>query len=382
MSQVSTTEQGRVVERIVAEFHDRPGVTVRRNVRLDPTDPHSAEMDVLVEGKFQGWPLKLGFDCKNHMKPIGVTFVRDFRDRLDEFGIPLQHGFIVSASPFTKPALDRAKALEIRTLLLQGLTLDQLAVQIHHALQSVVLVLPALRLISFGVTEPDTDQRETFFYIKEAGDRFEGFTITDHILREWVVGSYGTDLGERTGRLGPQGYLQVRRGELGAAAGALWRIEVIAFVGFVPGTAEHLRLADARTRITDTQRILLDFPSPDGLIPLKVCKSEVDLKEALSTSSARYRLHPGRIIVPRLIMNLGSLWPPSQDYSEALEGRMQALQAMGLPADPAKLDVRDLLGDDLLAVLAAPFWSGYPDRMLPALPDELSGRIDILRFNH
>src|SRR5688572_28897520 len=92
-------EKGKLVEGIVAMFHDDPNVKVARNVKLlGRTGTTPREIDVLVTAGVVGYEVRIAFECKNEAKPIGAEYIDAFRGKLDLIGIPRQHGVFVSAS--------------------------------------------------------------------------------------------------------------------------------------------------------------------------------------------------------------------------------------------------------------------------------------------
>src|SRR5215212_3842623 len=81
--------KARLVEEIVALFHEQEGVTVERNVRLHPlSDPTQIrEIDVLVTGNVAGYPVQVPIECKNYNKRITAGQIGEFKDKLDDVGL-------------------------------------------------------------------------------------------------------------------------------------------------------------------------------------------------------------------------------------------------------------------------------------------------------
>ncbi len=135
-----STSKGKIVERIAAMMHKQSGLKVERNVRLPSrrNRKRRREVDVLLTGKVAGYPIRLAIECKNEGDPIGVEKIDSFIGKLQQVGIPTQHGIYVSASGYTQGAIDRALEDGISPLILNGLTEDRLSATVHEALQSIV----------------------------------------------------------------------------------------------------------------------------------------------------------------------------------------------------------------------------------------------------
>src|ERR1700759_155773 len=96
-NQTSTVGKGRIVEKIVAAFHDHPSVKIERNVFFETAgnDNGRREIDVLVTGEIAGHEVRLAIECKNEKELIGVEKIDAFVGKLTDVGIPHKQGIYV-----------------------------------------------------------------------------------------------------------------------------------------------------------------------------------------------------------------------------------------------------------------------------------------------
>lgn len=116
-------DKGRLLEQIVAMLHKTEGVKVETNVFLQPKsgDPsREREIDVLLTGQVAGYPVRIAIQCKNYGTPITIGQIGEFRDLLEDVGIP-QCGIIVSVHGYQAGGIKRAKELGMKALVLEGL---------------------------------------------------------------------------------------------------------------------------------------------------------------------------------------------------------------------------------------------------------------------
>ena len=152
---ISTVKKGKIVEKITAAFHENPDATVLLNVRLPVVGGgrRRREVDVLVIGQLVGYTVRIAFECKNERSLIGTQKIDEFIGKLNDVGIPLQYGVYVSASGYTKDAIERAKKEDIRVLLLEGLTKEGLSAILYEAFQAVVFLIADIAQFTIRYTE-------------------------------------------------------------------------------------------------------------------------------------------------------------------------------------------------------------------------------------
>ena len=138
---LSSTDKGKIVERIVALMHKYPdtSVKVEQNVRLPPLRNKTGrkrEIDVLLTKDIAGHSVQIAIECKNEQRPIDTPAIDAFAKKLQRVGIP--YGIYVSASGYTKDAIENAAIDGIKTFTLKDLTEEVLYTSIVEAFQSVV----------------------------------------------------------------------------------------------------------------------------------------------------------------------------------------------------------------------------------------------------
>lgn len=141
--------KGRLLEAIVASMHDVPGAQIRQNVKLPVVGSdmsRRSEIDVLIDGAVAGYPIRIAIECKNEKAVVDTPKVNTFLAKLDDVGIPRQHGVLISIKGFTRGALERARKEGLRTLVLTGLTEERLAEVLHQAMQAVIHLWPVLEV--------------------------------------------------------------------------------------------------------------------------------------------------------------------------------------------------------------------------------------------
>src|SRR4051812_46168845 len=95
--------KGRLLEAIVATMHDMPGVQIQQNVRLPAFGSSSnrrSEIDVLMNCAVAGYPVRIALECKNVKSIVDTPKINTFLAKLDDVGIPRQHGVFISIKGF------------------------------------------------------------------------------------------------------------------------------------------------------------------------------------------------------------------------------------------------------------------------------------------
>jgi hypothetical protein len=180
-------KKANILEDVVALLHEDPEVEVRKKVRL-PTRANSSrkrEIDVLVTGSLIDYPVRIAFECKNYGGKIGVAKIDEFNGKLEDVGIPVQHGIYVTAGDYTSDARERAEELGMRLLRLEGLTSDRLAAEVHEAFQSVIFLLAEVTGLNYSDVKADAPVLERDLKIlRDAQGRDVG-TVYDLIWTKW-----------------------------------------------------------------------------------------------------------------------------------------------------------------------------------------------------
>ena len=300
--------RGRLVEEIVALLHDRPEYTIDRNVRFpsrrNPKRPR--EIDILASTSFLGHPIYLAFECKNYAKRVGIEKIGEFADKLEDVGIPVQYGIFIATNGYTKGAIDRAQDLGIRLLLLDGLTQDRLAVELHNATQSIVYLL--LDVLSIRIVN---QAAEVFafeqLFLRDQSGKVVG-SIMDLIWADWRDGKISTELDEHEIAIPIPANWQWIIDGVSMPSTASATIKVTGVVVTRPGKTQDLQLRDASTGITDRRHIHTSYASDQLTLPVTLAETEEELQVALELP-AFTRLSVGRIPLPRIRHII--YWPPS-----------------------------------------------------------------------
>src|SRR5712692_8928341 len=84
---LSSTDKGKIVERIVALMHTYPdtSVKVELNVRLPPVlrkTGRKREIDVLLTRDIAGHSVQIAIECKNEQRPIDTPAIEAFAKNL------------------------------------------------------------------------------------------------------------------------------------------------------------------------------------------------------------------------------------------------------------------------------------------------------------
>ena len=104
----TTKEKGDLLEGVVQQICSGiGGATVTRNARIPGRKTLSErEVDILIEGKFGAFAVKIAIESKNYAEPVGVERVEAFKAKLEDIGGDL--GVMVCPSGFTEGARNRA----------------------------------------------------------------------------------------------------------------------------------------------------------------------------------------------------------------------------------------------------------------------------------
>jgi Restriction endonuclease len=105
--------KGTSLEDIVASLIRGWGFDVRTRYRAQDKSGIEHEIDVLGVKKEQFGEVSLAVECKNHLEPIDIKEIRNFRDKLNSLGYT--KGLFVSTGGFTPPALEYAASTGIET---------------------------------------------------------------------------------------------------------------------------------------------------------------------------------------------------------------------------------------------------------------------------
>src|SRR5688572_26968991 len=107
-------DKGDILEDLVAMIHRGQGLNAAPRQFLpskaNPTDQR--EIDVLIKARIGPYDRLLAIECRNRLEAVDVADIGEFRDKLDDVGLPHQ-GSIYVAHRYTKNAIERAVTLGI-----------------------------------------------------------------------------------------------------------------------------------------------------------------------------------------------------------------------------------------------------------------------------
>jgi hypothetical protein len=326
--------KGRLVEALVSAMHALPGATVRQNVRLPAIGGvRKREIDVLIDGTVASYPIRIAIECKNERTVTGSPQIDAFIGKLQDIGIPTQHGIFVSVKGFTKGALARARQVGVRTLILTGLTEDRLAETVYGAFGSVVFLWPVA--IAGGVdTAADTPSTHELMVFRGSDGEVIG-SVVDLFWAGWVRGEVPNSLGLHEVAFSlPDGWFHKIGDELRRPEGLWGQIHVYGVTIGVAVTASVHDLFDARTNSRLKTMVRLHDSSSDDTFNVAIFADENGLTEHIRQSEAQVKLIT-RIRLPRLDWK-GSFWPPSIESRRKHAAAAEIARARG--EDPFKID--------------------------------------------
>jgi hypothetical protein len=353
-------QKGKLVEGIVAMFHDDPNVKVERNVELvGRTGTTSREIDVLVTAGVVGYEVRFAFECKNEAKPIGVSYIDAFRGKLDYLGIPRQHGVFVSTSGYTKGALEVANDASIRTLTLQGLTKDKLASVMLDAFQHIVYLLPEITEISITneIDEVSTPYAEGEMITFRDKDGHVCGSVPDLIWNAWIRGEVSSAFGEHKLNLSmPSHWHYIVAGKEEKLLAMSGKVTVKGIIITRPGKATRHVLLDAASKTLFKMNMSSNFDNSPQTLPVTIVRSEDELN-AFILNRKGINVTVGRFRLPRMRWD-AMYYPASERVARITIGRMKAFAAGKIP-DPRPFSFEELEGTDLSTVFE-PIWPEHP----------------------
>lgn len=259
-------DKGRLLEQIVAMLHKTEGVKVETNVFLQPKSgdlSREREIDVLLTGQVAGYPVRIAIQCKNYGTPITIGQIGEFRDLLEDVGIPPQCGIIVSVHGYQAGGIKRAKELGMKALVLEGLDESRLKAEIKDAFQFFVHLL--LVVEDMHIWSEIADGHEAFGFWGE-DNNITGF-FTDLIVSRWRNGEIPMKLGEYPIDLKlPQGWHQILNGKLIYPSNMTARVRVVGYLAEMKGKVEQYRLKEADTDKIEKFHLQADFDVLNNVI--------------------------------------------------------------------------------------------------------------------
>ena len=142
---------GEALEQLVGiiqeHLKDNPDVQITRNAKLENRSGNTREIDVLVQGKFQGEDMCIAFECKDYSRKITEQIIDAFTTKIHELP-QINKGIIVTTNGYTRGAQKEAKSHNIGLYLIDNIPLDEI-IPSHNFYSARFLVNPILNTLEF-----------------------------------------------------------------------------------------------------------------------------------------------------------------------------------------------------------------------------------------
>lgn len=331
----NTDSKGRVLEEVVARLQQAGFSDVETRVKLpsrrDPSDFREIDVVVSLWGPLQ--QLRVPFECRNLASKVGPRQIGEFRDKLEDVGLPVPYGVFVTTTGFTSGGLRRGRELGIKTLLASGLTPDRVRVAVHDAMRSTVVLFLSVHTL------------QQLDYASGPGQNFEHgvpgavfdecLELPDGSLPQiehlfalladlWCSGAIPRRLGMHGGVFRPPEGFRLSPKMEPLQSGVIWaNLRVYGVVFPSTGTAQATGLWDAATGAAAQLGVALSFPGSTPTHSDLVFDSEEELKNHLEAQDIRFQVVT-RIWVPRV--QFQHFWWPVSPQALA---RAEALRSQG-----------------------------------------------------
>lgn len=351
--------KARLVEEIVALFHEQEGVTVERNVRLpslsDPTQIR--EIGVLVTGNVVGYSMRIPIECKNYNKRVSAGQIGEFKDKLDDVGLPVRDSLFVSVTGFGRDARRRARDHGIKLFELKGLNSDRLSSVVHEAFQSTVYLLLRVERVSF-VSGRFHDELWSVMWLMDQRGNIRG-GLWDIVWEKWQKGDIPSTWGPQELVIVPPKGWNWHIDEHERPREVTVTLKVIGLVLTAAGEAYRHVLKDILEQKYSREHIRAIFRDDPTAIKLTVVDSEEQLEAATRPGGVANIVFESER-APRIHLLDKLYWPPTEKAATVVQQRIDALTATGNPDwdSMRKLTFEELEGTDISAIWGRT-WSGH-----------------------
>lgn len=314
----ASKDKGDLVETIVEQLHQLPGLKVERSIQIATADGGRREIDVLLSAEVAGYGVRFAVECKNEKKKIGAPYIDAFCGKLDDVGIPRQQGIFVSASGYTSGAVRRARKAGIRLLEISGLSDDRLSSLITRILHSTIYLVAEIIQMSTPTLGSGPDQN--FGYVDKDGIRVG--TVPEVVWAMWTSDQLDSSLGTHIVELRPPpGTFLCRVDAPADQQSAVVIYKVTGRLLVLEGSGTFHALRNVGTDSFEKGRVTAQFPVTDGPMELPAFESEDALQKATQVDEG-VRIE-SRIRLPRIV--LGRLYfPVSADAMDRAERLLES----------------------------------------------------------
>jgi hypothetical protein len=354
---LSSTDKGKIVERIVALMHKYPdtSVKVEQNVRL-PTLLNKTgtkrEIDVLLTRDIAGHSVQIAIECKNEQRPIDTPAIDAFAKKLQRVGVP--YGIYVSASGYTKDAIENAAVDGIKTFTLKDLTEEVLYASIVEAFESIVYLF--CQVVTVYITTPSKiySLLQAPFYDKNGK---QCGALGDLVWQKWISEESPLSLGghELPLELPPHWNFAID-GNVIPVTSMNAIVDVSGLFGGRIGqaTGNFYSLVKASDSTVDRNLFKVEIDASQSDYALTWVHSEDELQKLLERTETVLMHH--RIKIPRIIA-AGIYWPPSARVQKRINELMRAFEA-GEISDPRPFNFQEIEGLSIRTAFE-PIWEKY-----------------------
>ncbi|HEY4035420.1 MAG TPA: restriction endonuclease [Ktedonobacteraceae bacterium] len=353
---LSSIDKGKIVERIVALMHKYPdtSVKVERNIFLPvihTTIGGKREIDILLTKDIAGHPFQIAIECKNEQRPIDAPEIDVFAKKLDHVGI--RDGIFVSASGYTKGAIEHAALDGIKIFTLKNLTAEALRASVVEAFHSILYLF--CQIVTVYVIAPSKTYSLLQAPFYDNNGNLCG-SLGDLVWEKWMSDESVLPLGGHEVSLElPAQWNFILDGEIIPVLSMTAVVDVRGLFGGCIGQATGGVYSLVRASDGAVNRNLLD-------IKIDVSQTEYDLAWALSEDDLQkllerteiVRLHR-RIKIPRIIAG-GVYYPHSKRVQKQIHELMRAFEAGEIP-DPRPFNFQEMEGLSIRTAFE-PLWEG------------------------
>lgn len=345
----STREKGDVLEKIIADMHDMPGLRIERNVFLPAIDKsgRTREIDVLITSQVAGYPIRIAIECKNEKESTGIAKIGEFIDKLNDVGLPVQLGIFVSTSRYESGAIERAKSVGIRTLLLQDASKD-LPDAVKTAYQSKIYLQLTITNIQISNDIPDSPSAGEMLFFKDEFGNLCG-SVADLVWKEWTSGNLSSQIGDHNISLSlPDGWKQIVNGRTAKVSGIKVSYQILGYAISFQGSVTQYKLLNVADKSIEKSQTIAKFSPSSGTYPTIGFKSEDEMK-SFKKEIKGINIIIGRFRLPRIVW-YAIYWPPSKKAIQKLNMKLIESLEKGKEFDLNKISLLEIEGDDLSAM--------------------------------
>ena len=283
---------------------------------------------------------------QEHEKPISVTKIGEFKDKLEDVGLSVTDSIYVSVSGFGRDARRRAKDHNIRLFQLEGLTPDRLSSAIHQAFQSNVYLLPTIEEVLFVSAIPPRNMWNVMF-ITDAWGNIQG-GLFELIWKKWMNDEIPVALGTYRMDITPPDGWDWHIPQPLLHRSITVTIRMLGLVITAKGEAHRHLLRDILNEQYERAHIRTIFTENPGAISVTVVENEEELKAATQLGGAASIVFETEK-APRIQVLRKDYWPLTDRAVSAIQKRFNDSMVVGIVDDAFAQDLsfEELEGTDV-----------------------------------